>query len=132
VGSLNLVPVHFHADKAVIGRYADLMAIFADGAWRSNEPETIRQINEKVELAIAYLLSAMSRVLGVPIEQLQILRGAYAPQGWADEEQLNREVRLMLREMLGGRRYLTVRVVDPEVDENDLLAGATTKEDGVL
>ncbi|MCB5177580.1 DUF6680 family protein [Microvirga lenta] len=128
VGSLNLVPVHFHSDQAVISRYADLMAIFSDSSWRSKDQEAIRQINEKAELAIAYLLSAMSRVLGVPIEQLAILRGAYAPQGWADEEQLNRETRLLLRDLLSGHRFLPVLPVPhpPPSDEGEI---STTSDD---
>jgi hypothetical protein len=113
VGSLNLVPVHFHADREVIARYAELMAVFEDTAWRSKDKETIQRIHEKTETTIAYLLSAMSVVLKVPIEQLAILRGAYAPQGRADEEQENRQVRLLLRDMLSGARALAVMPIPP-------------------
>lgn len=126
VGSLNLVPVHFHSDQTVIARYAELMAIFSDKMWRSKDPDDLRQINEKVELAIAYLLSAMSKVLGVPIEQLAILRGAYVPQGSVDEEQLNRDIRLAMRDLLHGQRFLPVLPVPPpNADEEEEISTAS-------
>lgn len=113
VGSLNLVPVHFHADRQVIAKYAELIALLEDNAWRSKDMDAIRSINEKVDLAIAYLLSSMSKALGVPIEQLAILRGAYAPQGWADEEQQQHGLRRELRRVLTGEHPLVVLPLDP-------------------
>lgn len=113
VGSLNLVPVHFHADRQVIAKYGELIALFEDSAWRSKDLEAIRRINDKVETSTAYLLSAMSKALGVPIEQLAILKGAYAPQGWADEEQEQKGLRLDLRRVLTGERPLVVLPLDP-------------------
>ncbi|WP_445503146.1 DUF6680 family protein [Microvirga sp. G4-2] len=130
VGSLNLVPVHFHADRLVIARYADLMAVFGDSAWRSQDQQAIQQLNEKADLAIAYLLSAMSVVLKVPIEQLAILRGGYAPKGWADEEQLNQELRSSIREVLAGKRFLPVLAFPappqpaPSADEDESKPGS--------
>tara|TARA_R110002020_G_scaffold200927_4_gene403338 strand:- start:4729 stop:5328 length:600 start_codon:yes stop_codon:yes gene_type:complete len=108
VGALNLVPVHFYADKDVMKRYAELIAVFDDTSWFI--PEALNRLNEQAELRIAYLLSAMSRAVGRPVEQLQILRGAYAPQGWKDEEQAQKEIRSALSDVLTGKRLLPILV----------------------
>lgn len=108
VGALNLVPVHFFSDKAVMQRYAALIAVFDDTAWFVAEARG--KLHEKADLNVAYLLSAMSRAVGRPVEQLQILRGGYAPQGWQDEEQAQRALRSALTEIVSGQRPLPVWV----------------------
>lgn len=117
VGALNLVPVHFYADKEVMKRYADLIAVFDDTAWFV--PEARIRLNEQADLKIAYLLSAMSRAVGRPVEQLQILRGAYAPQGWQDEEQAQKALRTALIEVATGQRPLPVWVAQLHSSNDD-------------
>ena len=111
VGSLNLVPVHFNADRMVMQRYTELMTLFEDSGWRSPDHEVRRRLIDQTDTKIAYLLSAMAKAVGTPIDQLHILKGAYAPQGWADEEQIARETRDGLRSMLRGG-YLPVVVMN--------------------
>lgn len=113
VGALNLVPVHFSKKQPVMARYANLMTVFEDQSWRSQDPHIRAAIYEKAELAIAYLLSEMSKVVGSPVEQLHILRGAYAPQGWSDDRQLAREMQLAAKSILTGARRLPVDVFGP-------------------
>lgn len=108
VGALNLLPVHFFADKAVMERYVQLIAVFDDPAWFM--PDAAQRLNEQASLKVAYLLSEMSRAVGRPVEQLQILRGAYAPQGWQDEEQAQKAVRTALTQILMGHRSLPIWV----------------------
>lgn len=108
VGALNLVPVHFYSDKEVMNRYAELIAVFDDTAWFVAEANA--RLAQQVDLKVAYLLSAMSYAVGRPVEQLQILRGGYAPQGWQDEEQAQRLLRSALTEVVSGQRPLPVWV----------------------
>lgn len=111
VGALNLVPVHFYADGEVMKRYAELLAVFDSPSW--NIPEALQGLHDQANLKVAYLLSAMSKAVGRPVEQLQILKGAYAPQGWADDEQAARMLRRSLTEVASGQRPLPVFVVQP-------------------
>ncbi|MBW9090071.1 hypothetical protein JNB91_19875 [Rhizobium wenxiniae] len=109
VGALNLVPVHFWKDKLVMQRYSELMAVFSDPSW--NVIDARLRLIEQVELKVAYLLSELSKAVGRPVEQLEILRGAYAPQGWKDEEQAQADLRSALAQLLSGARALPVFVL---------------------
>lgn len=109
VGALNLVPVYFYPNVTVMQRYKELMAIFDDTMWF--EPGARPQLAEKTDLHIAYLLSEMSKAVGTPVEQLQILRGAYAPQGWQDEEQQQKRLREALTAIALGKAVLPISVV---------------------
>jgi hypothetical protein len=46
------------------------------------------------------MLAEMAAVLKIKVDQLRILKGAYAPKGWADEESLQRTGRTV-----GGRAW---------------------------
>ncbi len=50
----------------------------------------------------------MATALDFEVEQLEIFRGGYAPQGWLDDEQVQREIRRNLLEVLTGRRAFPV------------------------
>jgi hypothetical protein len=96
-------------------KYSALMKIYDDNGWRSDR-ETVIKLNDSCNTAIAYLLHSMGQSLGVNIEQIQILKGGYAPQGWADEEELTRRLRLSLLQMLDGTKPLPVAVTHAEPD----------------
>jgi hypothetical protein len=100
VGALNLVPVHFSRDTNVMRRYEEIYALLNDPAWEL--PAAVARLNERVEVASAHLLSTMAVAQGVKIDQLQILRGAYAPRGWQDEENILRALRMSLLSALQG------------------------------
>jgi hypothetical protein len=122
VGALNLVPVHFWKDRLVMQRYAELMAVFSDPSWSVIEARS--RLVEQVEVKVAYLLSELSKAVSRPVEQLEILRGAYAPQGWKDEEQAQADLRSALSQLLSGARALPVFILPaappaPVNDAND-------------
>ena len=81
-------------------------------------PDVVPGLLEKVDLNIAYLLSAMSQSVGAPVEQLHILRGAYAPQGWADEEEKQKSLRDQVQRLLSGEIALPV-VLRPPLTPTD-------------
>ncbi|PWE56236.1 hypothetical protein DEM27_12480 [Metarhizobium album] len=127
VGALNLLPVHFYADKSVMERYVELIAVFDDLAWFT--PQARPRLNEQADLRVAYLLSAMSKAVGRPVEQLQILRGAYAPQGWQDEEQALKSLRAALSEIASGVRPLRVWVDQLHQSAPSLVKSEQIQED---
>ncbi|MCD1625800.1 hypothetical protein K7H22_07355 [Seohaeicola saemankumensis] len=110
VGAFNLVPVHFHNNKVVMEKYNRALDILNDPLWSQREATT--RLNENFQTAIAHLLSNMSRAVGLPVEQITILNGAYAPQGWADDEQDQRTLRHALIGVLIGARPLPVYISD--------------------
>ncbi|WP_430437031.1 DUF6680 family protein [Oceanibaculum nanhaiense] len=129
VGALNLVPVHFHKDKEVLQRYSQLMETFESPSWRSSDQEAVRRINEQVDTRIAYLLSTMGNAVGVTIDQIHILRGAYAPQGWADEENRNKQIRELIAEFVSSKRPLPIVVLStPPLPSTADTASEPTKE----
>ncbi len=106
VGALNLVPVHFGQRASVMDRYSNLMKTFGDVGWKV--PDAVPALNDRVETEVAYLLSEMSKVVGSNIDQLHILRGAYAPQGWANEQDKRNRIQDGLLDILEHRRALPV------------------------
>ena len=115
VGALNLVPIHFHSDKKVIERYSKLMATVSDTNWEN--PKSVPVLNEQVDTNVAFLLHEMSKAVGTPIEQLDILRGAYAPQGWKDKENSQTAMQEAVMALLSGRRPLYVVPITSEQSE---------------
>ncbi|MBB3407959.1 hypothetical protein FHT87_001862 [Rhizobium sp. BK316] len=126
VGALNLVPVYFYSENAVMQRYKELMAIFDDTMWLQAEARA--RLGEKADLHVAYLLSEMSKAVGTPVEQLQILRGAYAPQGWLDEEQAQKRLRESLTAIATGNAVLPVAVIPPPQSLIQTEAAATPED----
>ncbi|WP_281967158.1 DUF6680 family protein [Roseovarius nanhaiticus] len=112
VGAFNLVPVHFHNEKVVMEKYGKVLEIVNDASW--SHQKSVQKLHENFNTAAASLLSSMSVVVGLPVDQLTILNGAYAPQGWADDEQEQRKLRQALLGVLVGARPLPVSVVGEE------------------
>ena len=117
VGALNLVPIHFAGHKSVLTRYGNLMNTFSDVNWKV--PDAVGALNERVDTDVAYLLSEMSDVVGTKVDQLHILRGAYAPQGWATAQERRTRAESAVLDILEHRRPLPVLVVSPATAETD-------------
>lgn len=111
VGALNMVPIYFHKSKAVRESYREVMRMTEDAGWKN--PETMGLTFERFQSAIGLLLSDMSKVVGTNISQLDILRGAYAPEQWATDETEMRELRRAALQVLYGHRNVPVDVRSP-------------------
>lgn len=106
VSGLNMVPVHFHNKPKVLEKYATLMTTLSDLSWKN--PERVSDLVDKANTDLAYLLSEMSKVVRTPVDQIQILKGAYAPQGWQDDADRARNIQFRLLEVLEQGRPLSV------------------------
>lgn len=119
VGAFNLVPVHFHREQVVMESYNKVLEIVNNAAW--GQPEARARLNENFATAVAKLLSCMSSAVGLPVEQITILSGAYSPQGWADDEQEQAKLRSALMDVLVGARPLPVVVAEerpvPQIEQ---------------
>lgn len=113
VGAFNLIPVYFNKKKEVIDRYRKVLEVVNDPTW--HQEGAVPQMSQRLTNEVALLLSAMSVAVGQPVQQLDILNGAYAPQGWADEEQSQRAVRSAVMQVLEGSRSIAINVRDEAV-----------------
>lgn len=103
VGALNLVELEFIGYKAVIEAWRTYLQSLA-------VPSNIDgNIQEKRSRQLTVLLSKMADSLGIKVSQMEILNGNYLPQGWIDDDQQQRVMRMLLTSVLSGRTALHVR-----------------------
>lgn len=113
VNALNLIPVHFFKDPKVMSRRRALMAVFDDPQWLSQDVDTKSRLLDRLETVRAELIREIGRAVKVGIDDLEILKGAYAPQGWADEEALKRRAQTAALNLLEGKTALSVFPILP-------------------
>ena len=115
VGALNLVEIEFYNEEKVsnvLQKYLDHL----NGATDSKNSELWLRTSDHL---FVKLLSEMAKSLGYGIEQLQILTGGYAPQGWANDENRHALLQKMLIDLLGRKIALpiTTDVVVPSTSQ---------------
>lgn len=113
VGALNLVLVYFPKHEGVKRRHRDLMTTFEDGAWKSSDQTVRRAIGDRTMINLSWLLSEISKVVGAPVEQLDIARGGYAPEGWANTADAQAKLQESVRKIVDGEAALSVVVHNP-------------------
>ncbi|MGC2659931.1 MAG: DUF6680 family protein [Bryobacteraceae bacterium] len=107
VRALNMVEIEFYGIKPVEAAYRDVMS-------HVNLPRPLPQTwAEDQRKRLTKLLSEMAKVLGYELQQLDVLDGGYYPQGFADIETEQQEVRRALIEVMSGRRPLVVSPAAP-------------------
>lgn len=108
VGALNLVEIEFQDEKDVISAWR---AYFGDlgEKWPSNLTlEELQGREEARSALLTRLLHAMAKALNFEMEQLDIFQGGYAPKGWYDDEQVLRDLRHHLLQIVSGQRAFPV------------------------
>lgn len=110
VGSLNLVPVEFFNETAVMDAFNRLLDVYSDPGWLGTD-EQMRRCGENAEIAASQLLLRMATVLNINMRGLD-LRRAYAPQGWASEQEETKNLRVAATNMMSGRWPMRVVIVD--------------------
>ncbi|BAI71588.1 hypothetical protein AZL_009500 [Azospirillum sp. B510] len=103
VSALNSVEVEFYGDKSVISALEELSQHYNKNI--QLEPQRWEQ---ERQYKLAKLLRVMGRSLGIEIEQLDILSGGYAPQGWDETETQQKIARALLIEVLSGHKPINV------------------------
>jgi hypothetical protein len=102
VKALNMVEVDFYGNSKVLVAHKDVMAHI------NTTQGDVPQWNDRHRKLMTKLLSEMAISLGYELQQLDVLDGGYYPQGFADIEAEQREVRLGLIQTLTGKRPLIV------------------------
>ncbi|MHA6684788.1 DUF6680 family protein [Mesorhizobium sp. A556] len=113
VNALNLIPVHFFKNTKVMSRRRALMDVFDDPQWLSQDLDTKARLLDRMETVRAELIREIGRAVRVGIDDLEILKGAYAPQGWRDEETLKNRAQIAALNLLEGKTALTVLPILP-------------------
>ncbi|MDG4895633.1 hypothetical protein P9272_18865 [Mesorhizobium sp. WSM4976] len=123
VNALNLIPVHFNREAEVMKRRRSLMDLFNDPQWNVDDMATRARLLDRRETLVAELIREIGAAVNVSIDDIEILKGAYAPQIWADQEEVTQRARRAALEILEGGRSIPVQVVlppqtPPAIEEN--------------
>ncbi len=117
VGAINLVEIEFVKHKEVIEKWAALRKHYGEThAKRPNEENDSRSHyerlgKEQMEL-LTEMLSSMAKVLDFKVEQMEILRGSYYPQGYADMEMDQTIIRNYAVGLAVGKRNVPVEIIN--------------------
>lgn len=127
VGALNLVEIEFFGNDKIINPLKKLMQHFADNHHRipdelvkddmPNDEKSRRnqkfdlRLNEERNELRTILLHAIAKNLGFNIEQLEIFRGGYTPQGWDNVEFEQSIIRQYFVDLYLGRKTIPIEVI---------------------
>ena len=126
VGALNLVEIEFHDNPKVISAWKTLFQHFGqpqprhtneevrdnmtEDEKRDREESYYRRLGDERQALLSELLHAIGGELGFKIEQLEIFRGGYTPQGWAEIELEQTAVRRLFTDIYLGHRMFPIGV----------------------
>ncbi|MCB9964779.1 MAG: hypothetical protein H6855_01700 [Rhodospirillales bacterium] len=120
VGALNLVEVEFADKKGVISAWKNYR--------KELSPSNDDGVGARRNNTFTKLLDEMAKVMGIKIEQLDILEGNYIPQGWQDQEDQNSFIRSQMIKVLQGQGAVPISVI-PNVFNQSLFPPAPTSQD---
>ena len=108
VGALNLVRVEFDGQTKVIEALNTYMVTLEEKLPPGAPVEDHRALNDKRDTKLTELLWAISQRLKFKIQQLEILKGGYVPQGWQDDLERQRALQHYLLQIVSGQRPFPV------------------------
>ena len=111
VGALNLVEVEFFDCPNVMASWKAMLDHFSNHE-PSNEEGWKRWL-ERADVLRADLLSNVAKELRIPVPQLEIFRGGYAPKAWTFIEDEQQTIRRLFADVARGTRALPVVVYQP-------------------
>ena len=109
-GALNLIQIEFSDKRGVIEKWKTLMNHY-NMKFPDAQDEQMKFTDERRK-AIIRLINEIAIVLGIKIEQLDVLDGRYAPMGWASEAQMSGALKMRMLEVLSGNSALKVEIQD--------------------
>jgi hypothetical protein len=109
VRALNLVEIDFYGIKPIEDAHREVMT-------HINAPHPVpSDWNDRHRKLLTKLLSEMAKILGYDLQQLDVLEGGYYPQGFADIELEQQELRRTLIQVFSGNRPLIVSPAAPSL-----------------
>jgi hypothetical protein len=113
VGALNLVEVEFIGNPQVVRAWKDYLASLGEQLPPIEEKDRYDVAVKKRDSLLTKLIYAISQVLKIKVEQLDILEGNYVPQGWNDDDWEQRLARRGLINILYGRAPILIQPNQP-------------------
>lgn len=110
VGALNLVEVEFISYPDVVEAWKAYLDELGQEIPAIEEKERHDKAISKREELLTLLIDKFSKVLGIKVTQLDILRGNYVPQGWHDAEWEQQLMRRGFINVLYGRASLPIHL----------------------
>ena len=111
--ALNLVEIEFYDDAGVEKARQEVFAQLNTQA----TPETAAKWDEDRQEKTTRLLHRMGEALGFDLQQLDLLKGGYAPKWLTDMLTEQQEARSRLIEVLRGDKPIRVRMEPPETKQ---------------
>ena len=111
VGALNIVQLEFHGRKSIIEAYKQYIEHL-----RTPLPPVDQQEHffEQREARFLELLTAIANDLNYKFDKKDLESLSYTPQGWHDDEWIQRGNMLLLAQLLRGERSLRVKNESPQ------------------
>jgi hypothetical protein len=106
VNALNLIEIEYHGKQRVIDAWKDYLKHMSTPF----DQKDITRITRERQTLLAKLLSAMSRVMGFKMEQLEIFEGGYYPQGAVNTETQQEAIRKMFASIAAGERGMPIEI----------------------
>lgn len=107
VAALNVVEIDFYEDREVVSAYRSYMQKLNSAA--PTDDQSTRFYDEKDDLFLD-LVQSMGRHLGYQFDKRELQRTGYAPKGWFDDQNLQRDNAIRLASLLEGKRTLPISV----------------------
>lgn len=111
VTALNLIEVEFIDDNEVLEAWKNyLQELSKPPLVGTPTPEAINQRDEDRRKLLTKLLHRISKSVSYDIDQMDVYEKNYIPQGWLDDEQQQKLVRVLMLNLLSGRSTLPIAV----------------------
>lgn len=114
VGALNLVQLEFHGRQSIIDAYTQYIEHLNKPLPPVGEQ---KYFFEEREARFLNLLTTIATDLKYKFDKKDLERLSYTPQGWHDDEGVQRGNMLLLSQLLRGERFL--RVKSESLQEHD-------------
>lgn len=120
VGALNLVEVEFYGLKQIENAWREYIKHLYDfpEAARTDK-ERYRVWDERRTDLLTILLSEMALALDMPIREIDLRNGGYAPEEWAIRDWKAGAIQEYVIELALGRRVLPIMLIQPPNDSAD-------------
>lgn len=113
VGALNLIEIEFRKNTEVITAWKSYLENLGTELPPIEQKAQYDEACRKRDSQLTKLIHEIAKVVGIEVEQLDILEGNYIPQGWADSDWEQKLVRRGLINFLHGKISIPIHVKEP-------------------
>lgn len=117
IAALNLLQLEFANEPRVLTAWKNYLTNLRT-APPTNPDHSPRFFREREHL-FTIILSEMAKVLGIKVEQLELLEGGYYPDGAAQVEMQNDAIRHSVWQLVSGQRPFPIVVTNLPLPESD-------------